>query len=199
MTISDPAEAGTPAVPGPPAVPGMVSRYLPSFAAKALRVRPSTWICAPMSGAPETASVMVPDTTVAVVAPPRVESVGLVASGSPEINPLSIANTSKKARMVISPSGALSQDRGIGPAQLMSFFRALHPRGRTRGSHLHTRRQSHARNIGRLPRVGGWESGQPPAAMDSRNSWLVSDRFMRSNRNSMASVGGLSARKFRRR
>jgi hypothetical protein len=48
-----------------------------------------------MSGAPEAASVIVPDTTVAMVAPPRAASVALVANGPPEINPLSIANTNE--------------------------------------------------------------------------------------------------------
>ncbi len=33
--------------------------------------------------------------TVAMVAPPRAASVGLVANGPPEINPLSIANTNE--------------------------------------------------------------------------------------------------------
>jgi hypothetical protein len=56
-----------------------------------------------MSGAPDAASVIVPDTTVSAYEPLRAVAVGLVASGPPEINPLSITKRKAKARIVIPP------------------------------------------------------------------------------------------------
>lgn len=75
-------------------------------------------------------------------------------------------------------------------------FEASHFRGRTAGPLLHKRRR-------RGPKEARWgadvQSGQPPAAMESKNSLLVAVRRMRPIRNSIASVDVMSEMKFRRR
>jgi hypothetical protein len=54
--------------------------------------------------------------------------------------------------------------------------------------------------VGMVDRLGvRVRPAQPPLAMLSRNSLLVFVRFMRSSRNSIASAGGMSERKLRRR